>query len=300
MNGRDALTPEERALAALLEGPPDDPPSPAVDAAILAAARAAITPVPAAVAIAANRPSPRPRRQRPRGAHWPAIAGLAASVVFAVGLAWQLRPSAPSMPPAPARADAPATPTVAAATEAPSPRIAPVLPPSPAVPASASVPASTTPVPSSAVRTPRSAVAGRAAGQAPSAPVRSQAAETHTQTFLRADIAEVAEVAPLPTPGESAPAPAARTARSSPPPAHGASPVTRHAARGTPVHRELQADARDDVRDDARLPRRQWLQKIRARRDAGDVAAARASLVLYLRHYPRTRPPRDLLPLLAD
>src|SRR5690606_21373803 len=79
MNRRDhePLTTEERALAQRLSrlgghaGPP-----PGLDAAILAAARAAVTPAPA-------------RRRRAR---WPVGVGIAASLAVAVGVAWQLRP----------------------------------------------------------------------------------------------------------------------------------------------------------------------------------------------------------------
>jgi len=73
--GRDPLTQEERALAARLArlGAPAGPP-PAIDAKILAAAHRAVQRAPA------------PRRR------WPLAVGAAASVVFAVGIAWQLRP----------------------------------------------------------------------------------------------------------------------------------------------------------------------------------------------------------------
>jgi hypothetical protein len=60
------------------------------------------------------------------------------------------------------------------------------------------------------------------------------------------------------------------------------------------------AAVQQEVEADARLTRRQWLQKIRHRRDAGDVDLARASLERYLAQYPETRLPRDLQPLLAD
>ena len=77
----DGLTPEERALERELAqrlarlGPPREP-SPALDARVLAAAHAAA----------------RPRAKRRRPATWPTVFGLAASVVFALGLAWRLRP----------------------------------------------------------------------------------------------------------------------------------------------------------------------------------------------------------------
>jgi hypothetical protein len=74
----DPLTPEERELALLTSrlGPHGEP-SPTLDASILAAAHAAVSGKPAHA------------RRKPR---WPVAMGLAASVVFAVGIAWQLRP----------------------------------------------------------------------------------------------------------------------------------------------------------------------------------------------------------------
>ncbi len=74
----DPLTPEERELALLTSrlGPHGEP-SPTLDARVLAAAHAAVSGKPAHA------------RGKPR---WPVAMGLAASVVFAVGIAWQLRP----------------------------------------------------------------------------------------------------------------------------------------------------------------------------------------------------------------
>ena len=63
----------------------------------------------------------------------------------------------------------------------------------------------------------------------------------------------------------------------------------------------LSADAvQAEVDADARLPRRQWLQKIRARRDDGQRDLARASLERYVQQYPEARLPHDLRPLLDD
>ncbi|MDI9273583.1 hypothetical protein QMZ26_10980, partial [Stenotrophomonas sp. PFBMAA-4] len=63
----------------------------------------------------------------------------------------------------------------------------------------------------------------------------------------------------------------------------------------------LSADAvHSEVAADARLPRRQWLQKIRERRDNGQRDLARASLERYLQTYPEARLPKDLRPLLDD
>ena len=80
----EPLTQEERELAQLIArtGPHGEPPA-ALDAKILAAAQAAV----------AGKP------QRARKPRWPVAMGLAASVVFAVGIAWQLRPLPPAATP---------------------------------------------------------------------------------------------------------------------------------------------------------------------------------------------------------
>jgi resuscitation-promoting factor RpfA len=73
----EPLTPEERELAQLTAPlGPQGQPSTALDARILAAAHAALD-------------RRQPPRRKPR---WPVAMGLAASVIFAVGIAWQLRP----------------------------------------------------------------------------------------------------------------------------------------------------------------------------------------------------------------
>ncbi|HZF97394.1 MAG TPA: hypothetical protein VEY92_03990, partial [Pseudoxanthomonas sp.] len=76
---RDPLSNEERELATMLSRlRPYGEPSPALDARILAASRTAVA----------------PRRSKPG---WPVALGLAASVVGAIGIAWQLRPVQPAM-----------------------------------------------------------------------------------------------------------------------------------------------------------------------------------------------------------
>lgn len=96
----EPLTPEERELAQLTAqlGPQGEP-STALDARILAAAHAALD-------------RKQPSRRRPR---WPVAMGLAASVIFAVGIAWQLRPL--QQTPVPVSAEAP-MPAAAAEQEA--------------------------------------------------------------------------------------------------------------------------------------------------------------------------------------
>ncbi|PKH76592.1 hypothetical protein CXF96_01130, partial [Stenotrophomonas sp. Betaine-02u-21] len=84
MNSRDPLTPEERELARLLGGRLDKAPPPAVDAAVLAAARASVQSAPArpdAYPVGADdAPPPAQRRQHPR-ARGPPVACTAASAV---------------------------------------------------------------------------------------------------------------------------------------------------------------------------------------------------------------------------
>lgn len=76
------LTPEERALAGqIAQTRPPREPSQALDARILAAARAAAAP---------GRSNAPPHRRAHR--RWPAVTAVAATLVLAVGIAWQLRP----------------------------------------------------------------------------------------------------------------------------------------------------------------------------------------------------------------
>ncbi|HEY5971875.1 MAG TPA: hypothetical protein VIT22_07870, partial [Pseudoxanthomonas sp.] len=105
----DPLSPEERELAQLMArlGPAGEP-SPTLDAKILAAAHSA----------AAREPA---RARKPR---WPVAIGLAASVVFAVGIAWQLRPiqqvtTLPEASVAYSNAEAPAADAASSMTAAP-------------------------------------------------------------------------------------------------------------------------------------------------------------------------------------
>jgi len=84
----ERLDAEERTLAALLPRPHGRAePGPELDARILAAARAATQPA---------KPRPTPQRRR----SWSGPTAVAASLMLAVGLAWQLRP--PAALPAPA------------------------------------------------------------------------------------------------------------------------------------------------------------------------------------------------------
>lgn len=315
MSRHEPLTPEERALAALLRDTLAAEPSASVDAAVLDAARAALAADTArgedAAAPARARATASGRvRRRPR---WQPLVGIAASVVFAVGIAWQLQPT-------------------------PAGRAVPGLPEAPSMTVeTASRPPSDHPAPQPAQQTGPGPVA-RAQTQQPAAPeerrpaprVAAPSPSPSQGAAKRAMEAPAAATAAAPGRGRHAPTaaadvqqermpaerPQALASRTMAPTAAGessdaAAPVQADRARSMTAqpqgnlmrapHAPLDQAATDlagQVRDDARLPRRQWLLKIRQRNDAGDVDAARASLEAYLQAYPATRVPADLRALL--
>lgn len=334
MNRDEPLTPEERELSRLLGRRAEQAPPAALDTAILAAARAAVD-APPADAVASPE-APRTQRTRPR---WPAVFGIAASMVFAIGIAWQLRPEPPPIPAgeaavaaAPAAAEdsaaadqaagnraadsavvaaepatAPAAPEAAPVAAAPAPAIARASKPVPAEPDEASAQAARSMAADAAADVSFAALppAPAAAPPAPPAPP-----------------APAAYSAPTPAPALAPAASGALKARAASAPAANAAEVERAQALDrveiTSMKREapsrsapgimrrggdarLSADAvQAEVDADARLPRRQWLQKIRTRRDDGQRDLARASLERYMQQYPEARLPRDLRPLLDD
>lgn len=325
MNREDRLSPEERELARLLGRAPNSAPPTAVDAAVLAAARAAVQ-GPAAAVEPAPSAAPSSAARRPRS-RLPAVFGLAASVVFAVGIAWQLKPEPPA-PPGAAEATMEVPPQAAPVRDYAERATAPVLPAAaPTAPAAAPPMAATAPD----ANTESSEPAPAAAAQ--------RARRDDVQAEAVAEAAPVPIVAPpaaAPAPPAAAPPPPAvakqaqafdsgapaldsvtvtgaqmqraaprREAQSSAAPAAGAPGVMRRqaapmgavaaAASDTAGHALQQA-----VEADAGLPRRQWLKRIRERRDAGDVDTARASLERYLQQYPEVRLPRDLRQLLEN
>lgn len=267
----DPLSPEERELAVRL-GRLDGPagPSAALDARILAAARAAAAPG-AAV---------RPRR---RG-RWPAAMGLAASFVVAVGLAWQLKPLFNLPQPAAPGRPAPGMQVEGMPAEVLA-RAEPVT--APAEPAAAAAPAAPDAAPVPRGR-PRPAVAR------PAASAKAAARAEPQDDFLDEGVARHRPAAAPPAP-PAPPAPRAQAAmaRSAGAPAPAAADAS--AATGArPAPQPL-----PPVNDDLRLPRADWFDRIRARRDAGDVDGARESLQALVRLHPRWRVPADLRPLLG-
>jgi len=289
----DGLTPEERALERELAqrlarlGPPREP-SPALDARVLAAAHAAV----------------RPRAKRRRPATWPTVLGLAASVVFALGLAWKLRPEpanvaasqaastaeepladyAPPPPaevyaprpkrvlevPAPPPAEKPARTRGPGTTRPqPAPRKAPAPEPPfafEAMPAPAEVPA-----PPPAPAAPQAAAAGNSAiaaqAGADAASVRREAADAAPPRATQDDVRA------FETPKAAAPATATeRDVEFAEPDEEVVPPAT--------------ADS-PQVRD-------AWLQRIRELARAGRLDDARASLREFRHRYPGVALPDDL------
>ncbi|WP_368865977.1 hypothetical protein [Stenotrophomonas maltophilia] len=320
MNRDEPLTPEERELARLLGRRAEQAPPAALDATILAAARAAVQAPEADAPGAGSVRARRPRR------HWPAVFGVAASMVFAIGIAWQLRPEPPAVPAHDAQVTAPPIADEVAAEVAAQPAEGPTRP-SPAEPAIASAP----PAPPAPVAAPRPAAPARSSAPQAPAPTVAARAKAAAQATERAAAdtaapppaaeppAAVAYSAPLPA---AAPAPPSLEARDAVAPLSGAMEAAPASAgqrgdttalkraaplRSAPGVMRRGSDAalsatavQAEVAADAQLPRRQWLQKIRERRDEGQRDIARASLERYVQQYPESRLPRDLRPLLDD
>lgn len=278
------LDAEERALAALLPRPHGRAaPGADQDARILAAAQAALHPHPA---------TRRPRRS------WIGPTAVAASLVLAVGLAWQLRPP-PALPASPAKADAsspdsevmsarafempPSTPmTQAKPMPAPPPPEAKASAPAGDAAAGSAAPASAPPA------------AGPPAPPAPAAPVM---------------VSEAAAVPPLPHAAEPVRVQAAPMAKAS----ASDSMRERAAASGNiaaETREEAQraadaatldaivvTDADEDVPPataDSPEVRDAWLRRIGELLEQGRTVEARASLAEFRRRYPDASLPAEL------
>ncbi|RYZ71474.1 MAG: hypothetical protein EOP91_10790 [Lysobacteraceae bacterium] len=335
MNTRapDPLTPEERELAQLVArlGPHGEPPA-ALDARILASARAAVQPRPASTS-------------RPR---WPVAIGLAASVVVAVGIAWQLRPlpqlasvgEVPEAhrPMAAAPAAGEPTPVSGALPEpAPEPPPVPVIaeaaPPSAATPAPLALPEPAParqqrrlPSPRTVQREtrPLAAMAPEAASVAPPAPAPPPpaapspfaATEAEPGDTMGADAAANAVVRreqPIDAQAASAHAAGARAAsarQASAPASRKAAALAGQAMRDSENQtldrvevtgsRISRTDRQVPVRDDTQLAVDDWLERVRTRYGLGDADAARQSLLLFVRDHPDETVPDDLEPLLEE
>lgn len=310
----DPLTAEERELAdALARTLSRRGPSPQVDAAILANARAAL----------ARGEAPRARRRRPR---WPAAFGVAASLALAVGVAWQLRPGPDAD--LPVVADGPAS--MAAATadtegQRAQPKAAATPAPStaPLARADAGAAMEYEPAPSgqdAASRDPVSSAEPETQASAPPLPAPPPAvpaplvaeAPAGTPQLSTADAGPAIDAHPAETAigrrrvrqDDGARAAAARTLGESarvatpglrPQPAHTAGDAN---AGVVFDQQELHEDPPATV--DSPGIHRAWLDRIRELRDAGELEAARESLREFRRRYPAHVLPDDLDELLDE
>ncbi|MGY4515648.1 hypothetical protein [Lysobacter sp. HA18] len=277
----DALSAEERDLAARLARlDAASGPSAALDASILSAARAA-TP--------SRSVSPTSRRAR----RWPSAIGAAAVLVAAVGLAWQLRPMFELPTPLVTHAEhagdangAGAESDTVVQVESVPRREAPVA-------AVGNAPAQAAPAASARKASP---VAGGGAPRVAAAPAPARKAAAHPSVHDFVDEAMPPPPPPAPQPAQDSRAFSATSAK----PEADAAGMPQAAAAASRARREAVAAPLPDVSTDARLPTRDWLIRIRARRDAGDVAGARASLARFVIAHPRVAVPADLRPLLRD
>lgn len=319
----DALGPEERALAARLAAlDAGGGPSAALDARILAAARAAAGPA-APVAGEPGLPSgaawgSQGRRRRSR---WPTAVGAAATLVVAVGLAWQLKPLLDVPPPLRRPVEsAPVEAEVLAQAEPVSPAAAP---PPPAAAASEAAADAAAPAARKAAARAAAPAAAAASPRAQAVPVVERAAPAAQASadyldeavgdhadHATAPVAAMAPPPPPPAPPAGEAGGALRLAEDAAAPG-GAARLERAEVTGSRIG-DAAAPAGTDrvivsgtrvlppVSADAALAPVPWLERIRLRRDAGDVDAARESLRLFRREHPRHRLPDDLRALLAE
>jgi len=280
-----SLTPDERALAENLAriGPRAEP-SPALDARVLAAARDAVA-VPQ-------------RRQR----RWPAVLGLAASLVLAVGLAWRLRPVPDAGPEAHVPTPAASVPAESAArndtaeqpmadtsgllagdhdtTVVPN---ADTLPPE--APAEAPRPSASDSAPATSLARSKVAEDKSAAASQP-APAPPQQGSTPIESPPPAPAAAADEAAPQ---AFEPAAPPVATESAVPAQASGDEATRAANAAGDEPSLEVPPATADSpaVRD-------AWLQRIQALVDDGDVAGAKTSLRAFVLRYPDYTLPENL------
>lgn len=270
---REPLTPDEQALARrLAQLGSQAEPSPALDARILAAARAA-----------EGVRSPRLARR------WPVALGVAASLVLAVGIAWRLRPL-------PGPSERYSTAPAAASRQAPS---------APPATASESEPVTVAPPPHDTAAfvepPPPPAVKAVPARAAPPSPVVAAAPASEPPVVLEAP-APAAPMAPatLPAPppasdepetqagGNAAPARKAAASQATEDAGFDAAAAADRAAGDEPESEVPPATADSpDVRE-------AWLQRIRELVASGQTDAARASLKEFVHRHPDAPLPDDL------
>lgn len=276
------LDAEEQALAQSLRGLPAAAPSAELDARVLAMARAALTQAQQPAANSARRPR--------RPALW--WMSSAAGAVLAAGIGWQLGQDAGGLPSASAPAPQGAQMRPAQQEESASldveiiRRSAPPSSPAPAPSASADVEVAS-PGARSVERASRAA--------APPAPAVSMPPPS-APAPITAPLREQADaIAAEPTPSRDA-----NAAKAEDKDAQG-SDLDRIIVTGTRVDAaRLDAEGFPPLASDARLTPELWLERIRARRAAGQSDAARRSLKIFVRSYPYLVVPDDLRSLLNE
>lgn len=286
----EPLTPEERALAAqLAQLGPHGMPAPALDARIIAAARA--------VGDAQTR-SPHGR--------WPALLGLAATLAIAVGVTWQMQPGGVKMAPddGAARERAPAV-----ATQAPAGTAEPTAAPAAKQqPLARNEEAAAMPTPGPAAAEPDQAAAaapGRATAAASAAPAPPPPAQPQPPLVAAPPASPPAPLIGQPAieaaaPARAPPEPTVRRMESHAESMPASAPMER-AMADTGAAAIAGGDlAAVPVARDGELEPEDWIERIRQRRDAGDLAGARDSLALLRRAHPQTVLPDDLHELAAN
>ena len=294
----DGLTPEDRALERevaqrLARLGPQREPSPALDARILAAAHAAV----------------QPRAKRRKAATWPTVFGLAASVVFALGLAWKLRPEPANVasteaasaaeepladyaPPPPAQVYAP-RPRRVLEVPAPPPAEKPARTRGPGAakprPAPRQSPAQEPPFAFEAAPAPVEA-------PAPPSPIAQQGVAAATAAADSAVAAQAAADAATMR-REAADAAAARAPRDG----GRTTEARKAAAAAAPVANQDQVEFAEPDEEvvppataDSPQVREAWLQRIRELAKAGRLEDARASLREFRHRYPGAVLPDDV------
>lgn len=279
MNAHDPdsapLDPRERELARVLRALPAGEPSPALDARVLKAA---------ADATAATRV----RRVGWLGTTGPLWSiGSAAAAVIAIGIAWRaFEPPQRLLPPtSPAPVSAPldhGAPTTVEFRDLPA-ASGPAAPPPAESSRRQTMPAPA--LPSQPLPAPSAKTRPMLDEAVPHAPTPLPEATALNAQGARPEATAAAEAAGAPVPRATGLAKSADSAEA--------------ADRASVAGVEGDPAALERVRADARRYPEAWLLKIRARRDQGDLAGARASLHLFQRRYPGYPLPDDLRSLAA-
>ena len=295
---REPLSPEEAALSRVYAALPRPEPSPALDAAVLAQARAALDPA------SARAPAPVRRRRRP----WYLMpgTGVAAAAVLAAGISWQVGLLDDN------------------GMDGVSTQSAPATSPEARKPAAAARKDSVDVEFLRREQAQRAAESGSEAADAaapkreskatPAPPIsRERAAARAPQAFpappapASAPAEALAEPAPAPAEDRSSPAPAPSSAA----PAPGASMAERnayeqeHSATLDRVEVTGSRIQRADVSlppwsEDSRLTPDAWLERVRERVRHGDREGARSSLRRFTREHPSLPVPEELTLLLVQ